>query len=316
MKICPNCRRTYDDDGLNFCLDDGSVLTFASPEAAPTVVMDYPRPTSPAPPGGATTNWDARNQPAYEMPPKKRSSRTWVWVVGIFAILILVCGGGFVGFFVYMASITNSNANISRSSTNSSSTKANTPSRSPSASSAWDGDAHAVNLSDWVKDPTPALETELDGDEFFMTAKQKGYYYVLVATDAEFSSSGISRATVRNPDDRAAELGYGLVFHSDTTPLVNDYAFLIDTSKKKYRVVRHERANETTVVAWTSSNSIKNHGEANVLEARNKGDKIELYINNALVTSITNKQGPKKGVPGLYVGDGAKIGFKKLEVVK
>jgi hypothetical protein len=319
MKICPNCRRTYDDDALNFCLDDGSVLTFATPDAAPTVVMDYPRPTSSAPPAGPT-NWDARNQQAYSMQPEKRSSKTWVWVVGILAILILVCGGGFAAIFVYVASIANSNTNVARSSTSSNNAKANAnaTARTPDRNSSWDGsgDAHAVDLSDWVKDPTPALETEWEDDQFFMTSKQKGYYYVLVAKDAEFSTSAISRVIVRNPDDHPVELGYGLVFLSDTTPLLNDYAFLIDTSKKKYRVVRHELEKETTITAWTGSNSIKDGGQPNLLESRFKGDKIELYINDALVTSISNKQGPKKGVPGLYVGDGARIGFKKLEVVK
>lgn len=317
MKICPNCRRTYDDDGLNFCLDDGTVLTFASPDAAPTVVMDYPRTTSPAPTAGLTYR-DARNQPAYVIPPKKKSSKTWVWVFAILAVLVLVCGGGLVGFFFYIASIADTNANIARATTNSTNAKTNTATRTPTPNPAWDetGDAHAVDLSDWVKDPTPALATELEGDEFFMTSKQKGYFYVLVAKDAEFSGSGISRVTVRNPKDEAVEVGYGLVFNSDTTPLVNDYALLIDTAKKKFRVVRHEHENETTITAWTSSNLIKDHGEPNVLESRNKGDKIDLYINDTLITSIPNKQGPKKGVPGLYVGNGARIGFKKLEVVK
>jgi hypothetical protein len=317
MKICPNCRRTYDDDALNFCLDDGSVLTFASPDAAPTVVMDYPRPTSSAPPAGPT-NWGPRDQPVHPLQPKKRSSKTWVWVVGIFTILILFCGGGFAAIFMYLASIADSNTKVARSSTSSNNAKANTTTRASDRNSSWDGsgDAHSVNLSDWVKDPTPALETEWEDDQFFMTSKQKGYYYVLVAKDAEFSTAAISRVTVQNPDDHPVELGYGLVFLSETTPLVNDYAFLIDTFKKKYRVVRHEHEDETTITAWTASNLIKDHGEPNLLESRFKGDKIELYINDALVTSISNKQGPKKGVPGLYVGDGARIGFKKLEVVK
>ena len=26
MKICPRCQKTYTDDNLNFCLDDGVVL--------------------------------------------------------------------------------------------------------------------------------------------------------------------------------------------------------------------------------------------------------------------------------------------------
>src|SRR6476620_8604845 len=100
MKICPNCRRTYDDDGLNFCLDDGSVLNFASPDAAPTVVMDYPRPTSSAQPVVPNT-WDSRDQPVHSTSAQKKSSKTWVWVLGILAILVLVCGGGLVAFFLY-----------------------------------------------------------------------------------------------------------------------------------------------------------------------------------------------------------------------
>src|SRR5687767_12318758 len=129
MKICPTCRRTYDDDGLNFCLEDGSVLTLTSADAAPTVVMHQPRTTSPPPGGGVQTSWDAQNAGAYSMQPKKKSSKAWVWVVGIFAVLILVCGGGLVGFFVYVASVANSNANTNaaRRATNSSPTRSSTP---------------------------------------------------------------------------------------------------------------------------------------------------------------------------------------------
>ena len=53
-----------------------------------------------------------------------------------------------------------------------------------------------------------------------------------------------------------------------------------------------------------------------MLEARDKGDTVELYINDQMVTSIKDQFGHPKGVPGLYSGDGAKIGFKKLEIWK
>jgi hypothetical protein len=33
MKHCPQCKRTYADASLNFCLDDGSKLTFFDTEA-------------------------------------------------------------------------------------------------------------------------------------------------------------------------------------------------------------------------------------------------------------------------------------------
>jgi hypothetical protein len=315
MKICPTCRKTYDDDGLNFCLEDGSVLTFAPVDAAPTVVMEHPRPTNPAP-----TGWTPQNPAPYSMQPKKKSSKTWVWVLAIFAILVLVCGGGFVGFFLYVASVANSNVTANKGTNNSTTTtKTNTNTftkSTPSPSASVAGEAEEIDISGWVEDPTVWLETEFADGEFFMTSKQKGYYYVLVAKNDEFSGATGARVTVRNAEDKDASMGYGLVFDSETTPLTNGYAFLIDTKRKKYRVVRHESEQEKTVTAWTSSNLIKAGSEPNVLEARGSGEKIELYINGQLATTITNKQGPKSGVPGLYVGDGAKIGFRKLEVVK
>ncbi len=313
MKICPTCRRTYADDGLNFCLEDGSVLTFAPADGAPTVVMEHPRTTDPTP-----SAWQPQNPPAQSMQPKKRSSKAWVWVVGIFAVLILVCGGGFVGFFLYFASGTNSNSVANKGTNNSSTaTKANTFTRTtPTPPAPEKGEPKEVDLSGWVEEPTAFLETDFTDGEFLMTSKQKGYYYVLVAKDAEVSDAGVARVTLRNVDDADADMGYGLIFHSDMTPLTNDYAFLIDTKKKKYRVVRHEAQQEKILTGWTSSSFIREGSDLNLLEARDSGEKIELYINGQLANTIVNKQGPKGGVPGLYVGDGAKIGFRKLEVVK
>lgn len=48
MKVCPICDKTYKDDNLNFCLDDGSTLTeLNSNEPPPTVLMDSGRSTNP-----------------------------------------------------------------------------------------------------------------------------------------------------------------------------------------------------------------------------------------------------------------------------
>ncbi len=61
MKLCPQCKRTYSDDSLRFCLDDGSVLVRDAPATLPypprpqeisreTVVPQTPvTPSSPAP---------------------------------------------------------------------------------------------------------------------------------------------------------------------------------------------------------------------------------------------------------------------------
>lgn len=322
MKICPTCRRTYDDDGLNFCLEDGSVLTLSSVDAAaPTIVMNPPRPTnpSPQPAGGVQPSWNPPNAGAYSVQPKKKSSKAWVWVLAIFGVLILVCGGGFIGFFVYVASVadSNGNSNNARLVTNSNSKATTTPANAnTSESPASATSVQEVDLAEWVKEFSVWGTTEFKDGEFLMAAKQKGYYYVLVAPDDYNTERAVTRVVVRNPDEAESSLGYGLIFHSDPTPLEKDYAFLIDSERKRFRVVRHEPEKETTVTAWTSSKLINEGSAENTLEVRDKGEKIEFYINGQLATTVTNKQGPTSGVPGLYAGDGAKIGFSKLEIVK
>lgn len=320
MKICPTCRRTYEDDGLNFCLDDGSVLTFSSfDSASPTMVMNQPRPTSPSPKeGGIQTSWDAQNAGSYSMQPKKKASKAWLWVLGIFGILVLVCGGGFVGFFMYVASVANNNLNSnSRIATNTTNTKSNSWSnKSPNPSPEAEGDVVEIDLARQVKESSVYGTTEFVNGELLMASKASGFYYVLVTSDDYKTDGATARVTVRNPNDAESNLGYGLIFHSDTSPLEHDYAFLIDAKRKRFRVVRHEPQDEVTVTAWTSSNLITSGTAENRLEARDKGEKIELYINGQLATAITNKQGPKGGVPGIYSGDGIKVAFSKLQIVK
>jgi len=141
---------------------------------------------------------------------------------------------------------------------------------------------------------------------------------VLVAPDDYTTEDADTRVTLRNMDNMDSRYGYGLIFHSNPQPLNQDYAFLIDTKKKKYRVVRHEPSDEKTVVAWTNAPSIKEGAAENVLETRDKTSdgKVELYINGTLVNTIPNTFGYKHGVPGLYAGDAAKIAFKNLQVSK
>ena len=322
MKICPTCRRTYEDDGLNFCLEDGTVLTFSSYDsAAPTIVMDQPRPTNPSPQGtGMQSGWQPQAPPAYSMQPKK-SSKAWVWVLGILGILVLVCGGGFAGFFYYVASVANTNgaANNTRIATNTSNTKNNSSwtNKSPSPSpESGDENVQTVDLAAQVRESSVYGSTEFVDGELQMASKATGFYYVLVTPDDYKTDGATTRVNVRNKDDAESNLGYGLIIHSNTRPLESDYAFLIDAKRKRFRIVRHEPQDEITVTSWTSSKLIRSGTVENTLEARDKGEKIELYINGELATSITNKQGPKGGVPGLYSGDGVRVAFSKLEIVK
>jgi hypothetical protein len=45
MKLCPRCNRTYSDDNLNFCLEDGELLTHFSEEEPTRSLRDNPPPT-------------------------------------------------------------------------------------------------------------------------------------------------------------------------------------------------------------------------------------------------------------------------------
>jgi Domain of unknown function (DUF4190) len=105
MKICPNCRQTYNDDQLNFCLNDGSFLSSAPDNEPRTIIMDQPRVTN-------QTNWQQEN---YQPPavwqnrqgiqnqqsnlPMRINSKDQTLpiislVLGILAILIGCCYGG------------------------------------------------------------------------------------------------------------------------------------------------------------------------------------------------------------------------------
>ncbi len=320
MKICPRCQKTYSDDNLNFCLEDGSVLNQYGPAdvAQPAIAVNQARPTQSAPPVSEPPQWNVGGQQPYSMQPQKKSSKAWIWVLLILGAVILLCGGGFVGLIFYAAQQADKtptpNIAANRPTSNRGSNASN--SASTTASTSDRKDVETVDISTWVKEFSVYGVTEFKDGEFIMSSKNKGYYYVLVAPDRYTTDDADTRVTLRNVDDAASSLGYGLIFHSNPQPLQQDYALLIDTKRKRYRVVRHEPQKETAIVNWTASPAIKPGGAENVLEARDLPDKIELYINGTMVTSIKNVYGFAGGVPGLYSGDAAKIAFKDLEIRK
>lgn len=309
MKICPTCRKTYNDDGLNFCLDDGSVLTLAADKLPETVMMNQPRFTDPSPSNQQGVQSSFGNQGQYSMQPAKKSSKAWIWVLGILGVLVLVCGGGFAAFFVYVASLdTNTNTNGSSSPT----PRGSTPTPSPFPRN----EVKNIDLETWVNPNSAFGNTSYAGGEFFMSSKKKGFYYVVAAPAEYKTGSANSSVTLRNVDAADTTLGYGIVFHSNPTPLQKGYAFVIDTQKGKYRVVRHEPKKEIDVVNWTSSSSILSGSAENKLEVRDTPDRVELYINGDMVTTIKNTYGYPNGVVGLYSGDAVNVAYKNLEIIK
>ena len=325
MKICPRCQKTYVDDNLNFCLEDGSVLAQAVAEPPPTVLINEPRVTVPQSQmqsqPGAQPGWNTPQQ--YSMQPPKKSSKTWVWVVLILGVVVLLCGGVGTGLVLFVNQVENSKTDLTANKTTSppvsnkgSNTFSASNSTTQSSTSSNRTDLESVDLAPWVKEFSAYGNTEFTGGEFIMSSKKKGFYYVLVAPEEYKTEKADTRVTLRNVDNATGSLGYGLIFHSNPTPLQQGYAFLIDTKRKKYRVVHHLPQDEKSVVTWTASPAIKEGAEENTLEARDLDDKIELYINGTMVTTIKNLYGYAGGVPGLYAGDGVKVAFKNLEIRK
>ena len=329
MKICPRCRKTYPDDNLNFCLEDGSVLEQAPNEPMPeTVMMNQPRVTEPTRQvqnaqfgvQPAQPQWNTAPQP-YSMQPKK-SSKTWVWVLLILCFLALLCGGGLVGLFVIGSQM--ETANSSTTPTPKKGSSSPSPSKSPDSNSGLNnskGDSDRTNvtnldLASWVLSDRSFGKTEYSDGELIMASSKPRFYFVLAGTKDQITENADTLVSVANINSGDTILGYGLVFHSNPKPLQQGYAFLIDSEKQRYRVVRHSQKKEIDVVGWTNSNAIKSGDAENRLEVRDKGDSVDLYINDQKVTSVTTTFGYPNGVVGLYAADAIDIGFKDLQIRK
>jgi len=103
MKRCPTCKRTFDDDTLSFCLDDGTPLVAATrPDSEETLVLPsssdrgarIPDTQPYNQPSGRSTLAGEPRQPAmplqYATAPPQRS--VWPWLLAIAAVLLLGFG--------------------------------------------------------------------------------------------------------------------------------------------------------------------------------------------------------------------------------
>lgn len=108
MKQCPRCQKTYNDDALNFCLDDGEVLTQMGgsswqDDSPPTMVLDAARATNP-------TDWPSTPPPAplWQQPQgqavpfgssfvakRDQTLPLIAMILGILSLPLICCYGGF-----------------------------------------------------------------------------------------------------------------------------------------------------------------------------------------------------------------------------
>ncbi len=124
MKRCPTCKKTFTEEHLSFCVEDGTPLVTAdSPDDEVTVVRSAPEDSSPGSAGFSGASGErasaAYQPPGSYVPPGSNSQgkrRTWPWVLGILGIVFVVFAGLGIAAAVLIprlmrASSTNTNLN-------------------------------------------------------------------------------------------------------------------------------------------------------------------------------------------------------------
>ena len=354
MKRCPQCNRTYTDDALSFCLDDGSPLVSAAAPSSydPSATVQYPqaRDTSPPPtiaypgaqaappPPQAPPPQTPQPPPAWSpMPPVVPQKRSvWPWLLGIGAVLVFL-GIGLVILVFAIASITNTNnsnrvantntntnsnrnsnrnATTNRNSNDNSNSNSNENTNTRSSLTSFTDDFSEEN---WWTGPSAYGRVWYDNEEYHMHAIS-GRYIVMYAPDkSEYHDENATvRVGLRSIDGDPPQTGYGLVVHGEKkNENLEDYGFLIyNGSNPKYKIVLHRAGNETKVVDWTSSSTIRTGTMPNQLEVRIRDTKMDLYINGQFVTSVIDEAGYKRGRVGFYTSDKGEVAFDDLEINK
>jgi hypothetical protein len=116
MKRCPTCNKTFTDQSLSYCIDDGTPLV---PLPEDDEITEFGR-------GDQDSRWNppAYQPPSYVAPEGATKRRTWPWVVGIIGVLFLFLAGFTVAAVILIPRIvknansvvvSNSNSNTNNS---------------------------------------------------------------------------------------------------------------------------------------------------------------------------------------------------------
>ena len=85
MKRCPTCNKTFSDENLSYCIDDGTpLITLPDDEDLTDVRPNAANSYSPPP---------AYQPPSYAVPESAKQRKVWPWVVGIVSLLVLLLAG-------------------------------------------------------------------------------------------------------------------------------------------------------------------------------------------------------------------------------
>ncbi|HMG75619.1 MAG TPA: hypothetical protein VK582_19120 [Pyrinomonadaceae bacterium] len=337
MKRCPQCNRTYTDDALSFCLDDGSPLlsTNVPTPSDPSATVQYPQGRDTAPPQ-ATIAFNPGQVPPPPTPPpawnpmpppgpQKRS--VWPWVLGIGAVLVFM-GIGVVILIFAVASITNDNNNNNRNSNNSNkvanrnsnkntnSDETNTNTNTRSSLSTFTDD---FSNKSWGTGDSQYGSISYQDEAYHMHATKGGFIVMYGPDKPEYKTENATvRVGLRSIDGDPPITGYGMVVHGEKKDgKLEDYGFLIyNGDNPKYKIVLHKAGAETNVVDWTPTTTPRTGTSPNQIEVRIRDLKMDFYINGQFVTSITDEANYRRGRVGLYTSGTGEVAFDDLEISK
>ncbi|MGB7925104.1 MAG: hypothetical protein WCF57_17825 [Pyrinomonadaceae bacterium] len=338
MKRCPTCNRTFTDDALSFCLDDGAPLLSVSDAPSsfdPGATMRYtePRDTSsptevyrPGPPSGASDqiinpSWATIPGAQAATPPKKKSLLPWI-IGG--SVLLVVLGIGVVVLLAVLVSLnSNDNANNANNKNKGSGTSLTNANNTNNTNNANSSSSTSAALTDDFTDAKWLTGNFSNGNFWY----QNGEYHmkatpshsvVVYAPDKDtyYTQDSTVRVTARSISGTTPSYGYGLaVLGEMKNNQLEDYSFLIFTGlEPQYKVVLHKEGKETPIVSWTKNSIIRAGATPNQLEVRVKGDQMSFYINGQYVTSVKDTAGYKNGSVGFYTSDNYEVAFDDLEI--
>jgi hypothetical protein len=343
MKRCPTCSRTYTDEALSFCLDDGSPLLSVGGGDAPSgfdpnATLAYPAPRATTPPAQEVTpprvpphsqppppqmpGWSPSPSAQMPYPQPARKKSPLPWILGG-AALLLVLGIGFVVFIAILAAMNADSNSNSRGSTNTSRTTSNTTRTTTTNTSSSTPGSTLVVRDDFSVEKWPtgseAYDSKYEDGEYHMHSSS-GNYVVMLAPDQSVyeTKDRTIRVTTRSVDGTASNYGYGLVVHGTLKagePV--GYGFLVYTGNDpSYSVIHLTGDQDRTLVKWTSSSIVRSGTNPNQIEVRVKGDQLSFYVNGQYVTSITDSAGYGDGRVGFFASNENPVAFDDLEVYK
>jgi hypothetical protein len=346
MKQCPACHRTYTDDDLLFCLEDGTKLTQSSASFGdapasfdPNATLAYNpgRDTNPPPqnfypqtPPPAQTPVPAAWSPTPYTPTlpqtRKPNSKPWI-IVAVAGVIVLGLGIIVLLAIIGRDSDDAANRNSNRVVANNSNNANTRPGNANNTNRGGSTTPSTVLKDDFSTENWPTGERAYgsfyqDG-EYHMKGKPKLYVFMFPLGNTSSSVANYTtkdatvKVTARSVDGKSPEYGYGLIAHGKVNQKGNleGYGFLIYTgSTPMYEIVRFVDGEPVNMVNWTQSAVIRGGTNSNQIEVRTSGSQLSMYVNGQFLKSITDTASYTEGYVGLYTSETNEVAFDDMEI--